>query len=98
MRARNLTPFAKKVFKIVAKIPFGEVRSYKWVAQKAGRPRAFRAVGQILKRNPCPLIMPCHRVVKSDRLPGGYIFGENNKRELLALERAVKLCLNSLKS
>lgn len=97
MRSGNLSSFAKKVYLAVAKIPFGEVRSYKWVARQAGRPGACRAVGQILKRNPCPLIMPCHRVVKSDSKPGGYIFGEKNKKELLGLERALNLCLKAEK-
>lgn len=53
-----MTPFARKVYKAVLSIPMGEVRTYKWVAQKAGRPRAYRAVGTILKKNPYPLIMP----------------------------------------
>jgi O-6-methylguanine DNA methyltransferase len=49
-----MTSFAKKVYKVVSTIPIGEVRTYKWVAQKAGKPKAARAVGQILKDNPYP--------------------------------------------
>ena len=88
-----MTPFAQKVYKAVLSIPIGEVRTYKWVAQKAGRPRAYRAVGAILKKNPYPLIMPCHRVVKSDKNLGGYIFGLKIKRMLLDSERKIKQCL-----
>lgn len=88
-----MTPFAKKVYKVVLNIPLGEVRTYKWVAQKAGRPRAARAVGQILKRNPYPLIIPCHRVVNSNHKLGGYIFGIKHKKYLLDLERNIKRCL-----
>lgn len=82
-----MTPFARKVYKAVLSIPVGEVRSYKWVAKRAGRPRAYRAVGQILKHNPYPLIIPCHRVVKSDKKLGGYVFGIKAKRLLLDLEK-----------
>lgn len=85
-----MVSFARKVYKVVLAIPLGEVRSYKWVAEKAGRPKAFRAVGRILKNNPCPLIIPCHRVVKSGRSLGGYIFGEKKKKMLLDLERQIK--------
>lgn len=92
-----MTPFAKKVYKVVLGIPAGEVRSYKWVAEKAGRPGAFRAVGTILKNNPYPLIIPCHRVVKSDNKLGGYVFGARKKKFLLNLERGLSLCLMSKK-
>ncbi len=85
-----MTPFARKVYRVVLKIPLGEMRTYKWVAQKIGNPRAARAVGQILKRNPYPLIIPCHRVVKSENKLGGYIFGVKRKKLLLDLEKKVK--------
>lgn len=88
-----MTSFAKKVYKVILTIPLGEVRSYKWVAGRAGRPKAYRAVGQILKNNPCPLIIPCHRVVNSDNSRGGYIFGARAKNELLDLERYIKQCI-----
>ena len=85
------SPFAKKVYRVVIGIPLGEVRSYKWVAKKAGKPRAYRAVGQIMKNNPFPLIIPCHRVVKSDKSLGGYSRGgEKNKRMLINLERQIR--------
>lgn len=84
-----MTSFAKRVYKIVSQIPLGEVRSYKWVAQKAGRPSAYRAVGTILKNNPYPLIIPCHRVVKEDLDLGGYAWGRKNKKLLLDLEKEI---------
>jgi O-6-methylguanine DNA methyltransferase len=89
----SLTGFAKKVYKTIISIPLGEARSYKWVARMAGRPKAYRAVGQILKNNPCPLIIPCHRVVNSGKGRGGYIFGRRSKNELLDLEREIKQCI-----
>jgi len=85
-----MTPFAQKVYKVVLSIPLGEVRTYQWVACKAGRPRAFRAVGQILKHNPYPLIIPCHRVVESSGKLGGYSAGREKKEYLLNLERQIR--------
>jgi len=84
-----MTPFAKKVFKAVLTIPMGEVRTYKWVAKKAGKPKAYRAVGQILNRNPYPLIIPCHRVIAVDGKLGGYIWGRKAKKAILNLERQI---------
>jgi len=107
-----MTPFAKRVYKAVLSIPLGEVRTYKWVAQKAGNIRAARAVGTILKKNPFPIIIPCHRVIKSNNIPspslkgvgrptpvglGGYVFGKKRKKELLELERQIKECLTNKK-
>ena len=82
--------FTKKVYRAVLSIPLGEVRTYKWVAQKAGNPKAARAVGQILKKNPFPLIVPCHRVVACGGKLGGYSQGQQKKRLLLNLERQIK--------
>mgnify|MGYP001768463888 CR=1 FL=1 len=87
--------FTAKVYQAVLSIPLGQARSYQWVAKKAGSPGACRAVGQILKRNPYPLIIPCHRVVQSNRQPGGYIFGTKRKLFLLALEKELKQCMVS---
>jgi methylated-DNA-[protein]-cysteine S-methyltransferase len=92
-----MTPFARKVYRIVSGIPIGQVRTYKWVAQKAGKPGACRAVGQVLKRNPYPLIIPCHRVIKSDNKPGGYVFGANKKKLLLGMEKEILKCLGTRK-
>jgi O-6-methylguanine DNA methyltransferase len=84
-----MTLFAKKVYKVILKIPLGEVRTYKWVAKNIGQPRAYRAVGQVLKNNPYPLFIPCHRVICSNGKIGGYIFGQKKKRALLNLERTI---------
>ena len=92
-----MTIFARKVYAVVSKIPLGQVRSYKWVAQKAGKPKAYRAVGTILKNNPYPLIIPCHRVVKNDLTLGGYALGRRNKEILLGLEKEIARCFASKK-
>ena len=84
-----MTPFAKMVYRAVLKIPLGEVRTYKWVASKAGRPGAARSVGQILKRNPLLLIIPCHRVVSTDGGLGGYQWGRKTKQRILRLEKEI---------
>jgi methylated-DNA-[protein]-cysteine S-methyltransferase len=81
--------FSARVYRVVLTIPLGTVRSYKWVAKKAGFPRACRAVGTVLKNNPYPLIIPCHRVVRSDKKIGGYVFGSRNKKMILDLEQEI---------
>ena len=87
----KLTDFQWKVLKAAAKIPVGETRTYKWVAQEVGSPRAVRAVGQALKRNPYPVVIPCHRVIREDGTLGGYAGGSSKKKaELLAMERELK--------
>lgn len=78
--------FSSRVFAIVGRIPKGEMLTYKEVARRAGSPRAFRAVGNILNKNFNPDI-PCHRVVRSDGTPGGYNRGATRKKELLDRER-----------
>lgn len=82
----GLPPFTRAVLRITAGIPYGEVRSYRWVAERMGKPRAMRAVGNALARNPIPIIIPCHRVVRSDGTLGGYALGLDWKRRLLDLE------------
>lgn len=90
-----MNAFTVKVYKAVLSIPVGQVRSYKWVARKAGSPDACRAVGRILNRNPYPLIIPCHRVVNSDKKTGGYVFGAKQKESLLRLEKELAKCMHS---
>jgi len=85
-----MTAFTKKVYRVVLNIPLGEVRTYKWVAKKAGNPKAARAVGQILKKNPFPLVIPCHRVVACGGKLGGYSRGRQKKQLLLNLERQIR--------
>ncbi|TDA68629.1 MAG: methylated-DNA--[protein]-cysteine S-methyltransferase [Clostridia bacterium] len=81
-----LTTFQREVLAAVRAIPYGEVRSYKWVAECIRRPRACRAVGQALRNNPVPVVVPCHRVVGEGGELGGFAWGEGYKRRLLALE------------
>lgn len=83
-----MTNFKEKVFEVVKKIPKGKTLTYKQVARLAGRPKAYRAVGNILNTNYNPKI-PCHRVVRSDGKVGGYNRGKKRKRELLQKERAI---------
>ncbi len=90
VRKRSFTSFEKEVYKCVMRIPLGQVRSYKWVAEKIGKPSAYRAVGRALHKNPFPLIVPCHRVVKTDGSLGGYSGGERIKRILINLEKIIK--------
>lgn len=84
------TPFERKVWKTLRSIPYGEVRSYAWVARKIGFPKAARAVGRANGKNPIPIVIPCHRVISSDGKIGGYSGGVALKRKLLKLE-GVKL-------
>lgn len=81
--------FQWRVLKAVCQIPLGQVRSYAWVAKKIGQPKAVRAVGQALNKNPYPLIIPCHRVINSDGSLGGYARGRKMKANLLHLEQAL---------
>lgn len=80
------TDFERKVWNVLKKIPFGETRSYKWIAEKIGKPAAVRAVGRALSKNPVPIVIPCHRVIESDGSLGGYSSGEHIKRRLLEME------------
>ena len=80
------TPFQRAVLDATASIPWGETRTYGWVAEQVGRPGAARAVGGALGANPLPLVIPCHRVVAAGT-GGGYGGGMHRKEYLLALER-----------
>ncbi len=82
----ELTDLERDVLGTLTKIPRGEVRTYEWVARQVGRPRAVRAVGNILARNVVPLVVPCHRVVPAAGGVGNYAFGSAMKRELLQRE------------
>ena len=82
------TPFRQKVLRQVARIPYGETRTYGEVAEAIGRPKAFRAVGGANKHNHLPMIIPCHRVVAARGI-GGYAGGLKMKQELLKLEGAI---------
>lgn len=80
------TAFQKKVWNQLMKIPFGETRSYAWVAEKIKSPSAVRAVGTANGKNPLCIIVPCHRVISKDGTLGGYSGGLNRKMKLLKLE------------
>ncbi len=81
------TPFQRRVWEELRKIPYGETRSYKEVAQAVGAPRAFRAVGMANHRNPLLIVTPCHRVIAADGALRGFACGLERKAFLLRLER-----------
>lgn len=83
---RTLSPFVVKVLEIVRTVPYGKTQSYLWVAQKIGGKQFARAVGQALSKNPLPIIIPCHRVIKSDGGIGGFTGGIFLKKKLHKLE------------
>ena len=84
---RGHSDFERDVWMKALEIPRGEVRPYGWIAAEIGRPKAVRAVGTALGHNPVPLIVPCHRVVRSDGMLGHYsLGGPANKRAMLASE------------
>jgi O-6-methylguanine DNA methyltransferase len=83
------TPFQQKSWKALTTIPYGETRSYRWLAEKVGSPKGYRAVGMANHHNPIPIIVPCHRVVQADGTLGGYGGGLDVKRKLLRLEGAL---------
>lgn len=85
------TPFRQAVWKACMSIPEGRTRSYKWLAQRIGKPGAARAVGSALGKNPFAPVVPCHRVIRSDGSPGGFSApgGVNSKLKLLKKEKAL---------
>lgn len=80
------TVFQKLVWETIHQIPHGEVRSYKWIAEQIGRPKAVRAVGNATGSNPITIIIPCHRVIGSNGNLGGYGGGLERKQQLLSIE------------
>jgi O-6-methylguanine DNA methyltransferase len=96
---RGLSEFERAVLMKALEIPSGEVRPYSWIAKEIGRPGAVRATGTALAKNPVPLLIPCHRVVRSDGHIGNYsLGGARNKRTLLAIEGAEPETLEKLAS
>ncbi len=79
-------PFRRHALLAACEIPYGEVRTYGWVARRAGRPRGARAAGQAMSRNPIPLVIPCHRVIAAGDRLGGFGGGLQMKSALLSLE------------
>ena len=82
------TPFQIRVWQELRRIPYGSTISYAELARRAGKPKAFRAVGQANAVNPLPLIIPCHRVINADGSLGGYSSGAERKSWLLRHEGA----------
>jgi methylated-DNA-[protein]-cysteine S-methyltransferase len=80
------TPFSKRLLQATARIPFGETRTYRDMAAAAGNPLAVRAAGNALGHNPIPIVVPCHRVLRSGGAIGGYTGGLDRKVKLLATE------------
>lgn len=99
----QVTDFQRSVLEVAATIPFGQVRPYGWLADHVGNHGAVRAVGSTMAKNPVPLIIPCHRVVRSDGSIGNYsLGGAHNKTELLEregidLERLASLAARSVR-
>jgi O-6-methylguanine DNA methyltransferase len=84
---RSVTEFERAVLLKAREIPQGEVRTYGWIAAQIGRPAAVRAVGSALRKNPVPVLIPCHRVVRGDGEIGDYALGGSQaKRAILAAE------------
>jgi methylated-DNA-[protein]-cysteine S-methyltransferase len=82
----RITAFQARVYEATSTIPYGETRSYGWVAERIDNPRAARAVGQALGRNPWPIIIPCHRILAGDGQLGGFTGGLETKKRLLEME------------
>lgn len=80
------SPFSRKVYDILLSVPYGEVVSYLDIARAISPRMSAQAVGTALRRNPLPLIIPCHRVIASDSTLGGYVAGPSVKRRLLEME------------
>jgi methylated-DNA-[protein]-cysteine S-methyltransferase len=83
-------PFSRRVLEQLARVPYGEVTTYGALAASAGRPRAARAVGTVMNRNPIPIVLPCHRVVGASGSLVGYGGGLDRKEALLRLESALE--------
>jgi methylated-DNA-[protein]-cysteine S-methyltransferase len=84
---RLVRGFGRRVLEATAAVPFGALASYRDVATAAGSPRAVRAAGNALGHNPMPIVVPCHRIVRTGGALGGYTGGLERKRTLLAIER-----------
>ena len=86
---RLTADFSRRVLEELAKVPYGETTTYGELAARAARPRAARAVGMVMNRNPLPIVLPCHRVVGANGKLVGYGGGLDRKEQLLRLEGAI---------
>jgi len=82
----SMSAFQRKVLQKAVEILPGEIRPYSWIAKEIGQPKASRAVGTALARNPIPFLIPCHRVVRNDGSLGNYYYGPEMKRDILGQE------------
>ena len=80
------TPFQRRVWRVLQRVPYGKLRSYQWIASRVGGRHYARAVGSAVGANPLPVVVPCHRIVAQDASLGGFSCGLPMKRKLLALE------------
>ncbi len=85
------TPFQRAVWEVTLRIPYGATRTYAWIAHEVDAPLAYRAVGAAMGANPIHIIIPCHRVLRSDGGLGGYGGGLALKQRLLAMEKGVAI-------
>jgi methylated-DNA-[protein]-cysteine S-methyltransferase len=86
---RLTADFSRRVLEELARVPYGEVTTYGALAARADRPKAARAVGTVMNRNPIPIVLPCHRVVGANGSLVGYGGGLDRKEQLLRLEGAM---------
>lgn len=91
----GLTPFTVKVLKAARSIPNGETRTYGWLAEQAGSPKAFRAAGQVMANNRLPIVIPCHRILGHSKRLGGFSGGLEMKIKLLEIEGHDVSCWSS---
>ncbi len=85
LKIDNYSSFFIRIWNLTQEIPYGELRSYKWLSERAGT-KGYRAVGAALARNPFPILVPCHRVIKNNGNLGGYSAGLEIKKKLLKIE------------
>jgi methylated-DNA-[protein]-cysteine S-methyltransferase len=90
MDISNLSAFSRKVLRQTQKIPYGKTTTYGIIAKQIGQPKASRAVGRALGKNPIPVIIPCHRVIRKDNSLGGFAYGLSWKKRLLKIESWTK--------
>jgi methylated-DNA-[protein]-cysteine S-methyltransferase len=86
MELDDFTPLQQFAYKVVAEIPYGQLQPYQWVAKRIGHPGAARFVGTTMARNPYPVLIPCHRVIRSDGTPGQFGGGTDLKWKMITLE------------
>ncbi|MEM7175729.1 MAG: MGMT family protein [Chlamydiota bacterium] len=89
----HLSPFSQHILKAIQAVPFGETATYQGIAKTSGHAQACRAAGNICHNNPYPMLIPCHRIIRSNGQIGGFALGSQLKTKLLAFEHKVKkLC------